>query len=415
MPTEPTLAGLLEPLTGSVVFNTVDDVYASNLKQFRDRHLDTLVYWSVFHSDPRVRGVIHWLVRHMAQMAGVVPASAERFFRLRGEGKYVGAVVPVLTLPGSTYDTARAVFRAALESNARTFVLAPSGPDWDAFSARVSAAALREGFAGPLFLATPEITLDAARFGASPEEETGRVDRELNDAVAAGLLNLDLDTTGLYVAGAVTVEEYLRPACDQVARFARTARALQKDGTKLALGARVAAMGNRAAGLDDVRNFLDLTLQALGTTLGKHGGVSRVTILHDGERPVAPQLLKEISDLTSGAYGMSGVFLRRDDPVGDADLSRYSEVGLGGLRLTAQVTASLARLAPVPDVDRTETRVWELDHTVRASLCAGLEKTFESLFRRLSVSSTLDAVVDNIDAVKVWPAAPDLFRKWVTT
>ena len=77
--------------------------------------VDLLVQLATF-GDANERPRCQWLLWELAQLEGVRPWSINDLYMARGQGRVPNTfTVPAMNLRALTYDTARAVFRAALK------------------------------------------------------------------------------------------------------------------------------------------------------------------------------------------------------------------------------------------------------------------------------------------------------------
>jgi hypothetical protein len=106
------------------------------------------------------QGMARFLIRSAALALGIYPASINDLYLARGEGKVPFTfTVPAMNLRVLAFDSARAVFRAALKVNtaAIIFEIARSEMNYTdqrptEYSASILAAAIAEGFTGPVFI-----------------------------------------------------------------------------------------------------------------------------------------------------------------------------------------------------------------------------------------------------------------------
>ena len=84
--------------------------------------IDRLAHTSAFGATPEIKGAARWVIRSLAVAKGVRPASIHELYLAMGKGKAAGFTVPAMNLRMMTYDTARAVFRAAKACNAGAFI-----------------------------------------------------------------------------------------------------------------------------------------------------------------------------------------------------------------------------------------------------------------------------------------------------
>ena len=120
--------------------------------------MDRLVREALF-GDAETREQARWLIWEIAQEVGVRPASIHDLYMARGRGEIRGFTVPAINVRGASYDTARAIFRTAKKLNAGAFILeiarseiAYTDQRPAEYVAVMLAAAMREGFRGPVFI-----------------------------------------------------------------------------------------------------------------------------------------------------------------------------------------------------------------------------------------------------------------------
>src|SRR4029450_2058647 len=167
--------------------------------------IDELVWTAVFGETAEARGVARWEVRSQAAAAGILPASIPDLSMAMGRGDIGGFTVPAINVRAMSYDTARAVIRAAKSLNAGTFIfeIARSEIGYTEqrpheYAAVVLAAALREGFTGPLFIQGDHVQTNAKKYN-SPErdKELDGLRALIREEIAAGFYNIDIDTSSL--------------------------------------------------------------------------------------------------------------------------------------------------------------------------------------------------------------------------
>src|SRR2546428_13080031 len=124
----------------------------------RSAALEELVRQAVFGA-PEEREQARWLIWEIGQQAGVRPASIHELYLARGRGEVQPFTTPAMNIRVLSYDSARAVFRAAkrLDVGALICEIARSEIAYTEqrpaeYVAVMTAAALRQGFTGPLFI-----------------------------------------------------------------------------------------------------------------------------------------------------------------------------------------------------------------------------------------------------------------------
>src|SRR5215468_1867815 len=139
--------------------------------------IDRLVWTAVFGADAELRGTARFNLRTAAAAAGIRPASIHDLYIAMGRGDAGGFTVPAINVRAMAYDTARAVIRAAKALNAGAFIfeIARSEIGYTEqrpheYAAIMLAAALREGFRGPIFIQGDHVQTNAKKYN-SPERD----------------------------------------------------------------------------------------------------------------------------------------------------------------------------------------------------------------------------------------------------
>src|SRR6266550_4069141 len=145
------------------------------LKESTD--IDALVRKAVFGSEDE-KAHARWLIWEIGQRAGVRPASIHELYLARGRGEVPAFTTPAMNVRILSYDSGRAIFRAAKRLDAGAIIceiarseIAYTDQRPAEYVAVMTAAALREGFAGPLFIQGDHVQVNAKKYAADPEAE----------------------------------------------------------------------------------------------------------------------------------------------------------------------------------------------------------------------------------------------------
>src|SRR6478735_7523630 len=165
--------------------------------------MDKLVHMAVFGNSDE-RDDARWLIWEIGQEVGVRAASIHDLYMARGRGEIHGFTVPAINVRGMAYDTARSIFRTANRLKAGAFLLeiarseiAYTDQRPAEYVAVMIAAALREGFRGPVFIQGDHFQVNAKKFAADAKTEVDAVKALANEAIHAGFYNIDIDTSTL--------------------------------------------------------------------------------------------------------------------------------------------------------------------------------------------------------------------------
>jgi len=209
------IAEMLEVFGGAVV-REGEGVAVQDESVLRTSAMDDLVRRAVFAKGGE-RAAARWLIWELGQAVGVRPASIHELYLARGRGECGGFTVPAINVRMLAYDTARAVFRAALQADAGAILLEIARSEIAYTDQRPAeyvsvmlAAALREGYRLPLFIQGDHCQVNHKKYQSDPEGEVGEVKKLIAEEVAAGFYNIDVDTSTLVDLSHESLEDQQR-------------------------------------------------------------------------------------------------------------------------------------------------------------------------------------------------------------
>ena len=91
-----------------------NDVRILNETKLKSGLIDDLIYTVVFSSDQATQEAARWLIRRAGIALGIISASIQTLYEAMGREELKGFTVPAINIRGITYETAQAVFRAAI-------------------------------------------------------------------------------------------------------------------------------------------------------------------------------------------------------------------------------------------------------------------------------------------------------------
>lgn len=287
--------------------------------------MDALVRHAVFGTEEE-RTWARWILWEAARAVGTYPASIHGFYLARGRGEVPPVTVPAMNIRGASYDTMRSIFRTAIAMEGGAFILEIARSEIayteqrpDEYVSVALAAALREGFRGPVFIQGDHFQVNAKKYKADPTAELDAVKQLVREGIAAGFYNLDLDTSTLVDLAHPTLEAQQRLNYELGVELTRFARALEPAGITVSLGGEIGEVGTENSTVPELEAFMDgynrtLAAQAPGMVgLSKisvqsgtsHGGV----VLPDGsiaDVALDFQTLEDLSRVARQRYGLSG-------------------------------------------------------------------------------------------------------------
>jgi len=306
--------------------------------------IDALVRDAVFDPDNQVRERCQRAVRESASDAGIAPASIQGLYEAAGKGLYSGVTVPAINIRGITYQAARAVFRAALKNRVGAFIFEIARSEIvytkqspGEYATCILAAAIREGFKGPVFLQGDHFQANRGKYNSDPEKEVNALKDLIRDSINAGFFNIDIDASTLVDLERETLDEQQEKNCWVTAEMTRFMRSLEPEGTTISVGGEIGEVGKRNSTVEDLRVFmagylglLDAGVKGIskisvqtGTT---HGGV----VLPDGSIANVKldfETLGQLSRVAREEYGMGGAVQHGASTLPDEAFDKFPQVG----------------------------------------------------------------------------------------
>ncbi len=312
---------LKKRLEGAASFEN-DSFQVTAPSAFRGELADDLVETAVFAKEKAVRAAARFAIRAAAGATGVQPASIHDLYSAMGRQELSGLTVPAMNIRGLSYDTARAFYRAAnkLECGAFIFEIARTEMNYTSqrpseYVAVMLAAALREGFAGPVFIQGDHFQASAKGYAADPAKELDGLKAAIDEAVAAGFYNIDIDSSTLVSLERPDIKAQQRDNAEVCAALAKYIRRAEPKGETISIGGEIGEVGAHNSTVEEFRAFM-----AQFTTLyGQDDGISKISVqtgtshggvvLPDGSVAKVKldfNVLSSISAVARKEYGLGG-------------------------------------------------------------------------------------------------------------
>ncbi len=321
------MSGLSEVLTMVDKSVMVDGttVRVTDADKFRGS-IDKLVEASALGSGD-TQSWARYIVRQAAMEMGIVPCSIHELYLARGRGEVpLTFTTPALNLRVLSYDAARAVLRVAKKMDAGAFIfeIARSEIGYTAqrpaeYATNVLAAAVAEGWRGPLFLQGDHFQVSAKKYGSDPAGEVKAVKDLAAEAIGAGFFNIDIDTSTLVDVSKPTVPAQQETNFTLSAEIGSFVRGLEPDGITISIGGEIGEVGGHNSTEAELRAFMDgFNATAKKLMPGKRG-LSKISIqtgtshggvvLPDGtlaQVEIDFDTLRDLSRVARNDYGLGG-------------------------------------------------------------------------------------------------------------
>lgn len=342
----------------------------------RGELMDELVFEAVFNADAGTRDAARWVIWSASQALGCGSASIHDLYRARGRAEFdvTKFTVPAINVRASTYLTARQAFAAAMARDAGTviFEIAKSEMAYTdqrpaEYAAVILAAALREGWRSPVFLQGDHFQFNATKWASDPGSELEGLRDLTREAIAAGFLNIDIDSSTLVDLSLPTVAEQQAVNADNTAELTRLIRSLQPDGVTISVGGEIGEVGKENSTEEELRAYVDAYLERCAgaepiskvsvQTGTSHGGVP----MPDGsvaEVSIDFDTLRRLSTVAREAYGMAGCVQHGASTLPDDAFDNFPTNGTAEIHLATGFQNILYDGGGLPADLRDEMMAW---------------------------------------------------------
>lgn len=409
--------------------------------------IDDLIATAVFSPDAETREAASWIIRRAGVACGAVSASIQPLYEAMGRGEAAGFTVPAMNLRVLTYDCARAVFRTALRERVGPFIfeIARSEIDYTfqrprEYSTAVIAAAIKEGYRGPVFIQGDHFQVNAKKYAADPDTEIKAVKDLIWEALDAGFYNIDIDSSTLVDLAEPTVSGQQKANCATAAELTVLIRDLEPAGVTVSVGGEIGEVGGKNSTEEELRAFMEGYREVLDTAGPSLVGISKISVqtgtTHGGV-PLADgtiaqvnldfETLQRLSTAARRDYGLAGAVQHGASTLPEDAFDRFPATGAAEIhlatgfqniiydsphfprelreRMYAYLKGTFASERKDTDTEEQflyKTRkkgfgpfkkeLWDLPRGVLEALGEELERQFSLLFRKLNVAGT-DGIV----------------------
>jgi fructose/tagatose bisphosphate aldolase len=405
--------------------------------------LDRLVWTGVFGA-PGIKEAARQGVLDQCRSVGLYPASIHGLYIARGRGEAPATfTVPAINIRGLAYDSARALFRARKKLDAGAVIceiarseISYTGQRPAEYTFVVLAAALREGWKGPVFLQGDHFQINAKKYAADPEGEKNTVLELTGEALKAGFYNIDVDTSTLVDLSKPTHAEQQELNGRLCAEICAWIRQHEPEGVTVSVGGEIGEVGGKNSTAEELVAFVEVFHKHLAKLAPGKPGMSKISIqtgtshggvpLPDGTIAKVKldfDTLEALSRLSRERYGFAGAvqhgastlpqelfteFAKRgaceihlatefqnmifDSPAFPAELKKsiYDELETSeaGDRKASDTAEQFFYKVRKKALGGRKAELWGLSPEVRAQIGARLEERFTFLLTQLRAQGT---------------------------
>jgi fructose/tagatose bisphosphate aldolase len=405
--------------------------------------LDRLVWTGVFGPSD-LRDAARQSVLDQARSLGVFPASIHELYLARGRGEVsADFTVPAINIRGAAYDTARALFRARRKLDAGAVICEIARSEISYTDQRpaeyafvVLAAAIREGWRGPVFLQGDHFQINAKKYAVDREGELQAVKDLTGEAIRAGFHNIDVDTSTLVDLSQNGHEAQQKQNGETCAELTALIREREPKGVTVSVGGEIGEVGGKNSTPEELHAFMKVYRDALARRAPSRAGISKISIqtgtshgglpLPDGtiaQVQIDFEALEKLSKIARESYGLAGAVQHGASTLPAELFDRFPKLGACEIHLATEFQNMLYDHPAFPaDLKRTiyerlrtaaaderkaidtdeqffyKTRkkalglfkreLWSLSAATREEIGRALEDKFNFLLTRLAVAGT---------------------------
>jgi len=438
--------------TASEYLDLGEPIRVKDMDRVRREFVEPLVRAAIFPSDAQLRDVARYLLQEIACASSLWSASIQDLYDARGRGEVSGFTVPAVNIRGMTFDVARAALRAGLKHKcgAIIFEIARSEIGYTEqrpaeYSAAITAAAIREGYQGPLFIQGDHFQINAKRYARDAESEVRAVKDLIQEAIEARFLNIDIDTSTLVDLSHPTIREQQTLNYELAADLTAFVRHLEPKGVTVSVGGEIGEVGKKNSTVEEMEAYMDGYLEELGRRGEALKGISKISVqtgtshggvpLADGsiaEVKVDFDVLQQLSKVAREKYGLSGAVQHGASTLPEEAFDRFPQVETAEIHLATGFQNQIYDHPAFPADLRQAVRdhcfeahgdergegqtdeqflyktrkkafgpfkrqMWDLPASVRESIGGALEERFGFLYQKLGVVGSQEIIASHFE------------------
>ncbi len=298
-------------------------VEIQNEEKLRESVIDDLVYTAVFSEDEDTKEEAKSIIRDIANEFGAISSSIHDLYMAMGRGETRDFTTPAVNIRGMTYDVARQIFKVANKHNVGAFIfeIAKSEIGYtfqrpSEYATVVLAAAVKEGYKGPVFIQGDHFQFNAKKYNEDPEKELQSIQELTKEAIEAGFYNIDIDPSTLVDYSKPTVKEQQYHNYVNTAKMTKFIREIEPEEITVSVGAEIGHIGGKNSTVEEFEAFMEGYLENIPEGMA---GISKMSVQTGTEHGGIPlpsgevaevkldfDVLREIGKVAREKYGLGG-------------------------------------------------------------------------------------------------------------
>jgi fructose/tagatose bisphosphate aldolase len=434
------------------------DLVINNADKLRGDIIDKLVLNAAINPSAEVKGLSRFIIKSAALELGIVNSSIQGLYEARGRGEIKGFTVPALNIRGLPYELCRAIFRTAIKTEAGAFIfeLAKSEMNYtfqkpQELSAVILAAAIKEGYKGPVFIQGDHFQVNAKNYAQDKDKEIAGLKTLIEDGIAGGFYNIDIDTSTLVDLSKPNVVEQQRANFEVGVELTKYIRELEPSEITISVGGEIGEVGKENSNEKELRAYLDNFNELLEKEKAGAVGISKISIQtgtsHGGvplpDGTVADvnldfDTLESLSRISRESYGLAGAVQHGASTLPQNLFHKFPELETAEIHLATDFQNMTYGSSLFPNDFKEEiythlrkkfaaekkdgetdeqfiyktrkkgfgefkSEFWNLSKEIREGIGKELESKTDFLFDKLAVKNTRADVVKTVKQTPIYP------------
>ena len=317
----------------------------------------------------------------------------------------------------------------------------------------ILAAAIKEGYKGPVFIQGDHFQVNAKNYAQDKDKEIAGLKTLIQNGIAGGFYNIDIDTSTLVDLSKPNVVEQQRANFEVGVELTKYVRELEPTGITISVGGEIGEVGKENSNEKELRAYLDNFNELLEKEKAGAVGISKISIQtgtsHGGvplpDGTVADvnldfDTLKILSQISRESYGLAGAVQHGASTLPQNLFHKFPELETAEIHLATDFQNMTYGSSLFPNDFKEEiythlrkkfaaekkegetdeqfiyktrkkgfgefkSEFWNLSKEIREGIGKELESKTDFLFDKLAVKNTR---ADVVKAVKQTPVYPDL-------
>jgi fructose/tagatose bisphosphate aldolase len=434
------------------------DLVIDNADKLRGDIIDKLVLNAAINPSAEVKGLSRFIIKSAALELGIVNSSIQGLYESRGRGEIKGFTVPALNIRGLPYELCRAIFRTAIKTDAGAFIfeLAKSEMNYtfqkpQELSAVILAAAIKEGYKGPVFIQGDHFQVNAKNYAQDKDKEIAGLKTLIENGIAGGFYNIDIDTSTLVDLSKPNVVEQQRANFEVGVELTKYVRELEPSEITISVGGEIGEVGKENSNEKELRAYLDNFNELLEKEKAGAVGISKISIQtgtsHGGvplpDGTVADvnldfDTLENLSRISRESYGLAGAVQHGASTLPQNLFHKFPELETAEIHLATDFQNMTYGSSLFPNDFKEEiythlrkkfaaekkdgetdeqfiyktrkkgfgefkSEFWNLSKEIREGIGKELESKTDFLFDKLAVKNTRADVVKTVKQTPIYP------------